>query len=118
VALSPKSRVLLRSYLWSFLIVIAFDGVVRVLFGHSLFWLKMHMLDLNSKEQAQYMGILVFPIVVALVSVWLTGIQMRWRIRKDLGRKATSADLTSIDTWMKVNEIEERNEQHKPLNPD
>jgi hypothetical protein len=42
-------------------------------------------------------------------------LQMRRKIRKDLGRKATEADLSSIETWMKVDEVEERKEQTKPL---
>jgi hypothetical protein len=45
-------------------------------------------------------------VVVTLVSAGIIGIQMRKRIRKDLGRKATEEDLTSIDTWMKVDEVE------------
>ena len=39
---------------------------------------------------------------------------MRLKIRKDLGRKATKADFTSIDTWMKVDEVEQRNGSDKP----
>jgi hypothetical protein len=39
---------------------------------------------------------------------------MRLKIKKDLGRKATQADLTSIDTWMKVDEVEQGKEPDKP----
>src|ERR1700690_505863 len=46
-------------------------------------------------------------IIVNAVWAWITGFRMRLRIKKDLGRKATHADLTSIDTWMKVEEAEE-----------
>ncbi len=54
-------------------------------------------------------------IVFNVIAAWIIGIQMRRKIRRDLGRKATDADLTSIDTWMKVDEVEERNKGNKPL---
>jgi hypothetical protein len=57
-------------------------------------------------------------IIISVVSAWITGVRMRRKIRKDLGRKATNLDLTSIDTWMKVDEIERRKKQNSPLNPD
>jgi hypothetical protein len=57
-------------------------------------------------------------IIATTVLAWIIGIQMRRKIRKDLGRKATDADLTSIDTWMKVDEIEQRNANDRPPNPD
>lgn len=47
--------------------------------------------------------------VVTIVSAWITGIGMRRRIKRALGRKATKGDLTSIDTWMKVEEKEAKN---------
>ena len=57
-------------------------------------------------------------IIISVVSAWITGVRMRRKIRKDLGRKATDADLTSIDTWMKVDEVEEQKKRNRPLNPD
>jgi hypothetical protein len=54
-------------------------------------------------------------IIYSSLSAWIIGIQMRRKIRRDLGRKATSADLTSINTWMKVEEVEERNKEKNPL---
>jgi hypothetical protein len=57
-------------------------------------------------------------IIISVVSAWITGVRMRRKIRKDLGRKATNLDLTSIDTWMKVDEVEQRKKQNSPLNPD
>jgi hypothetical protein len=51
--------------------------------------------------------------IITIVSAWITGIRMKRKIRKDLGRKATDADLTSIDTWMKVDEVEQRNKGNK-----
>lgn len=57
-------------------------------------------------------------IVVATVWAWITGVRMRLKIKKDLGRKATEADLTSIDTWIKVDEVEQQNKRNGPLKPD
>jgi hypothetical protein len=54
---------------------------------------------------------LIITLIIALVTIisaWIIGIQMRRRIRRDLGRKATGGDLTSIETWMKVDEVEEK----------
>jgi hypothetical protein len=52
-------------------------------------------------------------LVATIISTWIIGIQMRRKVRKDLGRKATDADLTSISTWMKVDEVESK----KPPKP-
>ena len=57
-------------------------------------------------------------IIISVVSAWITGVRMRRKIKKDLGRKATDADLTSIDTWMKVDEVEEQKKRNRPLGPD
>ena len=54
-----------------------------------------------------------FLLVAGLVGVtsmlaWITAHQMRRRISRALGRKVTGAELTSLSTWMKVNEVEQR----------
>jgi hypothetical protein len=54
-------------------------------------------------------------LLVAAVSSWIVGAQMRRKIKKDLGRNATDADLTSIDTWMKVTKVEDETGGNKPL---
>jgi hypothetical protein len=54
-------------------------------------------------------------IIYSSVSAWIIGIRMRRKIRRNLGRKATEADLTSVDTWMDVETAEERNKRNKPL---
>jgi len=51
---------------------------------------------------------------VTAISTWIIGVQMKRKIKRDLGRKATDADLTSIEAWMKV-EVEEKKESTKPL---
>lgn len=56
-------------------------------------------------------------IIFTSVSAWIIGMRMRRKIERDLGREATDADLTSIDTWMKVEEVEQRHEKNRPLGP-
>lgn len=52
--------------------------------------------------------ILLVMAVVTTVSAWITGVRMRGRIRRSLGIKATDVELTSLATWMKVDQEEER----------
>jgi|ERR1700683_2244963 hypothetical protein len=56
--------------------------------------------------------------IVQTIWAWIEGIRMRRKIKRDLGRNATQADLTSIDTWMKVDEVEQRKELDKSLGTD
>jgi hypothetical protein len=67
------------------------------------------------------MRLLILLILVAgtTISTWIIGIQMRRRIKRDLGRKATASDLTSLETWMKVDEEEEKkqNDTDKMITP-
>ena len=60
--------------------------------------------------------IAVGAIIVNAIGAWIAGLRMRLKIKKDLGRKAMQADLSSIDTWMKVDEVEQREEAEKPPN--
>ena len=54
-------------------------------------------------------------VIVSAVSTWIVGVKMRRRIKRDLGRKATETDLTSIDTWMEVDEEEKQHERNLPI---
>ena len=47
-------------------------------------------------------------------STWLDAIRLRRRIERDLGRKATEGDLTSINTWIEALEAEKRNAEKSP----
>lgn len=58
--------------------------------------------------------IAVGAAVLNTIWAWIEGLRMRLKIKKGLGRRATQTDLTSIDTWMKVDEVEQRNEPDKP----
>ena len=53
----------------------------------------------------------IVVLIAALISTWILGIRLRRRIRKALGRKVEEIDLTSIRTWMAVEEAEKKNEQ-------
>jgi len=48
-------------------------------------------------------------IVVTSVWAWIIGVRMRRRIRRALGHDARNeVELTSLNTWMKVEDEEER----------
>jgi len=59
----------------------------------------------------------ILIIIITVASSWIIRIQMRRKIKKDLGRKATEQDLTSIDTWMKVDKVETHENRDNPLDP-
>ena len=46
-------------------------------------------------------------------STWLDSIRLSRRIERDLGRRATEGDLTSINTWMEALEAEKRNAEKR-----
>jgi hypothetical protein len=62
--------------------------------------------------------IAIGSIIVQTIWAWIEGLRMRLKIKKDLGRKATQADLVSIDTWMRVDEVEQRKNPDKPAGRD
>jgi O-antigen/teichoic acid export membrane protein len=59
---------------------------------------------------ALHVALVAAPIVAAIGTY-----RMRRRIRKNLGRDATEADFTSLNTWMKVEEVERRQKDNKPI---
>jgi hypothetical protein len=54
-----------------------------------------------------YLTASIAAIIIG-VSGWVFATRMRRRIKKDLGRAADDADLASLETWMKVDEVEEK----------
>jgi hypothetical protein len=38
-------------------------------------------------------------------------------MKKPLGRKATDLELASLETWMRVEEAEQREEESRPIHP-
>lgn len=60
----------------------------------------------------------VFGAVIALtVSGWIVTLQVRRRMKKFLGRRATDLELASLKTWMIVKEAEQREEKSSPIHP-
>jgi hypothetical protein len=62
--------------------------------------------------------IALISIILETVWAWIAGFQMRVKIKRDLGRKATEADLSSIETWIKVDEVEQQKERNSSSKPD
>ena len=54
---------------------------------------------------------LIVILIIAAVSGWITAFKMRRRAKKALGREIRDSELTSLNTWMDVEEAEKR----KPL---
>ena len=49
-------------------------------------------------------------IVVSTITSWILGVRMRRRIKKTLGITPTNEmELTSLKTWMNVENVEEKN---------
>ncbi len=63
------------------------------------------------------MYIFLSILVVTSVSAWILTFRMRRRVKKALGGNATKANLTSLNTWMAVDEAEKRKRDSGPLNP-
>jgi hypothetical protein len=56
--------------------------------------------------------------IVSTISAWIVGIHMRRRVKADLGITADEGDLTSLETWMKVDEFEEEKNPGREWVPD
>jgi hypothetical protein len=54
------------------------------------------------------LAVAVVVIVFTTVSSWVLGVRMRRRARRALGRKISERELTSIQTWMAVEDAEHR----------
>jgi hypothetical protein len=80
----------------------------------------MHLLQrlLHALLSLRPRDIVVLIGIWTAITAWIIGIRMRRKIRRDLGRKATDTDLTSIDTWMKVDEVEEEKRRTESLKPE
>ena len=48
-------------------------------------------------------------MIGSTISAWITAFKMKRKIRKTLGRPASDTELTSLNTWMQVEEKERRN---------
>jgi hypothetical protein len=60
----------------------------------------------------------IFGFMIALtVSGWIVTVQVRRRMKKSLGRRATDLELASLKTWMMVQEAEQREEESGTIHP-
>ncbi len=52
---------------------------------------------------------LIVTILVGTITVWVLGVRMRHRIKRALGINVhNEEELTSLNTWMKVEDVEEK----------
>jgi hypothetical protein len=56
---------------------------------------------------------LIAFVIVTTVAAWITAFRMHRRIKRALGSDVSEAELTSINTWIKVTESEQRAEENK-----
>ena len=59
------------------------------------------------KTLFKFLYLIVFG-TISTIGAWITAFKMRRRIKRSLGSNVSDAQLTSIRTWMKVDEAEER----------
>jgi hypothetical protein len=57
-------------------------------------------------------------VVILGISSWFVANRMRRRIKADTGKSVAEGDLTSIETWMKVDEVEKTNHPGKDWVPE
>ena len=60
---------------------------------------------------------IVCVLIGVSVSGWIVTMQVRRRMKKSLGRKATDLELASLKTWMAVEEAEQREKESRPIHP-
>ncbi len=63
-----------------------------------------------------YLAAFLAAIIIG-VSGWVYATRTRRRIKKDLGRAAGDSDLASLETWMKVDEVEEKKDPGREWAP-
>jgi hypothetical protein len=51
------------------------------------------------------------------ISGWIVTLRTRRRMKRSLGRKATDLELASLNTWMRVEEAEQRDKESGPIHP-
>lgn len=55
--------------------------------------------------------------IALTVSGWIVTVRVRRRMKKSLGRNATDLELASLNTWMRVEEAEQRDKESSPIHP-
>jgi len=59
----------------------------------------------------------IVGLIALTVSGWIVSLQVRRRMKKSLGRKATNLELASLNTWMRVAEAEQWDKESRPIHP-
>ena len=63
-------------------------------------------------------GLIEFAVVIAVtVSAWIVTREVRRRMRKSLGRTPSDLELASLNTWMRVDEAEQRDKESSSIHP-
>jgi hypothetical protein len=63
-------------------------------------------------------GLIEFAVVIAVtVSAWIVTQEVRRRMRKSLGRTPSDLELASLNTWMRVDEAEQRDKESSSIHP-
>jgi hypothetical protein len=58
-----------------------------------------------------------FGVIAVTISAWIVTRQVRLRMRKSLGKTPSDLELASLNTWMRVEEAEQREEESRPIHP-
>jgi hypothetical protein len=56
-------------------------------------------------------------VIAVTVSAWLVTRQVRRRMGKTLGKTPSDLELASLNTWMRVDEAEQRDKQSSSIHP-
>jgi len=56
-------------------------------------------------------------VIAATISGWIVTRQVRRRMGKSLGKTPSDLELASLNTWMRVEEAEQREEESSPIHP-
>lgn len=59
----------------------------------------------------------IAAVIALTVSGWIVTTQVRRRMKKSLGRKASDLELASLKTWMRMEEAEQRDKESSPIHP-
>ena len=70
-------------------------------------------MDYQSLRLLRPFAFMIIFVVGTTIAAWIVAFRTRRRIGRALGRKLKEAELTSLTTWMTVDE-EERNQENKP----
>ena len=66
---------------------------------------------MNARGMVGLIKLVVALVIVAVtvITSWILGVRMRSRIKRAIGTEVDNeTELTSLNTWMKVEEIEEK----------